>query len=68
MTFVPVLGYTHRHRLNRGGDRQATPARWRVAIVRMGTDQRARDYVARRINEGKSNRLYSAMISGRVSR
>lgn len=47
-------GKTTRHRLNRGGDRQANAALWRVAIVRMGTDQRTRDYVARRIAEGKN--------------
>ncbi|MGH3626879.1 MAG: IS110 family transposase [Sciscionella sp.] len=47
-------GKTSRHRLNRGGDRQANAALWRVAIVRMGTDQRTRDYVARRISEGKN--------------
>jgi hypothetical protein len=44
-----------RHRLNRGGDRQAKAALWRVAIVRMGTDQRTRDYVTRRISEGRTN-------------
>ncbi|WP_312867626.1 IS110 family transposase [Amycolatopsis pithecellobii] len=47
-------GKTTRHCLNRGGDRQANAALWRVAIVRMGTDQRTRDYVARRIAEGKN--------------
>ncbi|MPY85942.1 MAG: transposase [Actinophytocola sp.] len=47
-------GKTTRHRLNRGGDRQANAALWRVAIVRMGTDQRTRDYVARRLAEGKN--------------
>lgn len=47
-------GKRSRHRLNRGGDRQANAALWRVAIVRMGTDQRTRDYVARRISEGKN--------------
>lgn len=39
-------GKRTRHRLNRGGDRQANAALWRVAIVRMGTDPRTRDYVA----------------------
>ena len=47
-------GKRNRHRLNRGGDRQANAALWRVAIVRMSTDQRTRDYVARRISEGKN--------------
>jgi transposase len=47
-------GKRTRHRLNRGGDRQANAALWRVAIVRMGTDPRTRDYVHRRIAEGKN--------------
>jgi transposase len=28
-------GRTHRHRLNRGGDRHANNALWRIALVRM---------------------------------
>lgn len=47
-------GKRTRHRLNRGGDRQANAALWRIAIVRMGTDQRTREYVARRLTEGKN--------------
>ncbi len=43
-----------RYRLNRGGDRQANSALWRIAIVRMSTDQTTRDYVARRVSEGKT--------------
>lgn len=43
-----------RHRLNRGGDRQANSALWRIAIVRLSHDPRTRDYVDRRITEGKS--------------
>jgi transposase len=47
-------GKTDRHRLNRGGDRQANAALWRIAVVRMGTDERTQKYVTRRISEGKS--------------
>ena len=43
-----------RFRLNRGGDRQANSALWRIAIVRMSSDQATRDYVARRQSEGKT--------------
>jgi transposase len=43
-----------RFRLNRGGDRDANSALWRIAIVRMATDQATRDYVARRQSEGKT--------------
>jgi len=45
-------GKTNRHRLNRGGDRQANCAIWRIVITRMGTDQRTKDYLARRTAEG----------------
>jgi transposase len=47
-------GKTTRHRLNRGGDRQANNALWRIAITRMATDQRTKDYVTRRTNDGLS--------------
>jgi transposase len=43
-----------RYRLNRGGDRRANNALWRIVLVRMGTDQRTKDYVARRTTQGKS--------------
>ena len=53
---VPVnSGQTqNRYRLNRVGDRQANAALWRIAIVRMGTDPRTSDYIARRVKEGKT--------------
>ncbi len=44
----------NRHRLNRGGDRQANAALWRIAIVRLGTDPRTRAYVDKRLSQGKS--------------
>lgn len=47
-------GRTDRHRLHRGGDRQANSALWRIARVRMGCYQETRDYVARRTAEGKT--------------
>lgn len=47
-------GKTQGHRLNRGGDRLANAALWRVVIVRMQSDQPTRDYVERRVREGKS--------------
>lgn len=43
-----------RYRLNRGGDRRANNALWRIVLVRMGTDQRTKDYVDRRTTQGKS--------------
>jgi transposase len=47
-------GKTKRHRLNRGGDRQANSALWRIVIVRMNTDPRTKVYVERRTKEGLS--------------
>ena len=53
---IPVnSGQTQgRVRLNRGGDRDANSALWRIAIVRLATDQETRDYVAKRQSEGKT--------------
>jgi transposase len=53
---IPVnSGQTQdRFRLNRGGDRQANSALWRIAIVRLATDPDTRDYIARRQAEGKT--------------
>ena len=47
-------GKTIRHRLNRGGDRQANSALYRVMVTRMAHDQPTRDYVARRLADGKT--------------
>ena len=43
-----------RHRLNRGGDRQANAALWRIALVRLNCDQRTKDYLTKRVSDGKS--------------
>ena len=52
---IPVSsGRTDRHRLHRGGDRQANSALWRIALVRMGCHQPTKEYVARRTAEGKT--------------
>jgi len=47
-------GKTGRHRLNRGGHRQANAALHRVVVVRMRAHQPTIDYVRRRTAEGKS--------------
>jgi transposase len=49
-------GKQQRHRLNRAGDRQANEALWRVVLVRMSTDPRTKDYVGRRLKEGKTKK------------
>jgi transposase len=47
-------GQTKRHRLNRGGDRNANSALHLTVITRMRTDPRTRDYVIRRTAHGLS--------------
>jgi transposase len=47
-------GRTDRHRLNRGGDRQANAALYRIVLCRLRWDPRARDYAARRTSHGRS--------------
>lgn len=49
-------GKTQRHRLNRGGDRQANRALHTIVLSRLRWDPRSRDYLARRIAEGKTSR------------
>jgi transposase len=41
-----------RYRLNRGGDRQANAALYRIVLTRMSSDEKTRRYVARRRSEG----------------
>jgi transposase len=43
-----------RHRLNRGGDRQANAALYRIVLTRMSGDPRTKTYVIRRREEGKN--------------
>ena len=47
-------GKVIRHRLNRGGDRQANSALYRIVISRMSSDPRTKAYVARRRVEGRT--------------
>lgn len=49
-------GKTARHRLSRGGDRQANSALHQIAVVRLRHDGRTREYAARRRAEGKSRK------------
>ena len=46
-------GKTQRHRLNRGGDRQANAALYRIVLVRLRYHQPTKDYLTRRLAEGK---------------
>jgi len=45
-----------RHRLNRGGDRQANSALWTIAMTRLAHDPRTKAYAARRTSEGKTKK------------
>jgi transposase len=49
-------GKVVRHRLNRGGNREANRALYMTCLARMRRDRRTQEYVARRTREGKSKR------------
>lgn len=49
-------GRITRHRLSRGGNRQGNNALWRIAMVRMATDPRTKEYVAKRTADGKTKK------------
>jgi transposase len=49
-------GRQQRHRLNRGGDRQANAALYIIVISRLRWHQPTQDYMARRLAEGKTRK------------
>jgi transposase len=61
-------GKVTRHRLDRGGDRQANQALWRIVMVRMSTDARTRAYVERRTKDGRSKREVIRVLKRYVAR
>jgi transposase len=61
-------GRVRRHRLNRGGDRQANHALWRIVLVRMHCDPRTRAYVERRRAEGLSTKEIMRCLKRYVAR
>ncbi len=61
-------GKQRRHRLNRGGDRQANSALWRIVTIRMSHDPRTRAYVARRTAEGKTTKEIIRCLKRYVAR
>jgi transposase len=61
-------GKTRRHRLNRGGDRQANRALYMVAITRMGHNADTRAYVQRRTTEGLSKKEIIRCIKRYIAR
>ncbi|WGM22950.1 IS110 family transposase (plasmid) [Paenarthrobacter sp. OM7] len=61
-------GKTSRYRLSRGGDRNANKALHHVVLVRMGSDARTKEYVAKRTHEGKSKREIMRCLKRYVAR
>jgi hypothetical protein len=53
---------------DRGGDRIANNALWRIDMVRMSTDPRTRNYVQRRIKEGLSKKEIIRCLKRYVAR
>ncbi len=61
-------GKVVRHRLNRGGNREANRALHMICLSRMRRDQRTQEYVARRTAEGKSKREIIRCLKRYVAR
>jgi transposase len=61
-------GKVTRHRLNRGGDRQANHALWRIVITRMSSHPPTRTYVDRRSKEGLSKKEIIRCLKRYVAR
>jgi transposase len=61
-------GKTVRHRLNRGGNRQANHALWRIVMVRLTCDPATQAYAERRRAEGKSDREIVRCLKRYVAR
>ena len=54
---IPVSsGMTHRHRLNRGGDRQLNRALHTITLIRIRVDPTTKAYIAKRSAQGKAAR------------
>lgn len=49
-------GKTDRHRINRGGNRDANCALHQIAIARLANDPRTAEYVAKKVSRGKSKK------------
>ena len=61
-------GQTIRHRLSRGGDRQLNRALHTVVLHRRQHDPATRDYIARRLAEGKSTRDATRILKRYLAR
>jgi transposase len=61
-------GQTIRHRLSRGGDRQLNRALHTVVLHRRNTTPATRDYIARRLAEGKTSREATRVLKRYLAR
>jgi transposase len=61
-------GKTIRHRLNRGGNRDANRALHVILVVRMRRHQPTRDYIDRRLAEGKTKNEIIRCIKRYIAR
>lgn len=61
-------GKTDRHRLNRGGNRHANSALWRIVLTRMASDPATRRYVERRLADGCTKREIMRCLKRYVAR
>ncbi|MFF0054865.1 IS110 family transposase [Streptomyces microflavus] len=61
-------GRTNRHRLSRGGDRAANAALYRIALVRMSSDSRTREYVARQTAAGRTKKETIRLLKRAIAR
>lgn len=61
-------GNTQRRRLNRGGDRRANAALYRIVISRLRWDSRTQAYMQRRIAEGRTRREVIRCLKRYVAR
>jgi transposase len=57
-------GKTNRHRLNRGGNRQANATLHRIVVVRLRWHEQTKAYAARRLKEGRKQRPMEWCNSG----
>jgi transposase len=61
-------GKVTRHRLNRGGDRQANRALWHIVMSRLSSDPETKSYMERRVKDGGSKREAIRMLKRYVAR
>ena len=61
-------GKNELHRLNHGGDRQANSALWHIVFTRMVNDPRTKNYIERRMKDGKTKKEARRCLKRYVAR